>query len=57
VAAGHMFSDIVEPSIKVGNKAWYTVPLSILVHTVLIGAVIIIPLMAADMLPTPPSTG
>ena len=49
-----MFGDIVEPSIKVGSKKWYTVPLSILVHTVIIGAVVIIPLMAADVLPTPP---
>ena len=49
-----MFSDVVEPSIKVGSQKWYTVPLSIIVHTALIGAVIIIPLMAADALPTPP---
>ena len=50
-----MFGDIVEPSIKVGSQKWYTVPLSIIVHTAIIGAVVIIPLMAADVLPTPPS--
>ena len=50
-----MFGDIVEPSIKVGSKKWYTVPLSIIVHTVIIGALIIIPLMAFDALPTPPT--
>ena len=50
-----MFGDIVEPSIKVGSQQWYTVPLSIIVHTAIIGAVVIIPLMAADVLPTPPS--
>ena len=50
-----MFGDIVEPSIKVGSQKWYTVPLSIIVHTVIIGAIVIIPLMAADVLPTPPS--
>src|SRR5437868_4259489 len=49
-----MFGDVVEPSIKIGSKKWYTVPLSIATHTVIIGAVIIIPLMAADVLPTPP---
>src|SRR6202022_3502817 len=49
-----MFRDVVEPSIKVGSQKWYTVPLSIIVHTAIIGAVIIIPLMAADVLPTPP---
>ena len=31
-----MFGDVVDPSIKVGGQKWYTVPLSILVHTVLI---------------------
>jgi protein TonB len=48
-----MFGDVVEPSIKVGSQAWYTVPLSILAHVALFAAVIIIPLMAADVLPTP----
>src|SRR5471032_3338167 len=50
-----MFGDVVEPSIKVGSQKWYTVPLSIIVHTAIIGAIVIIPLMAADVLPTPPS--
>ena len=50
-----MFGDVVNPSIKVGSQKWYTVPLSIIVHTAIIAAVIIIPLMAADVLPTPPS--
>jgi hypothetical protein len=55
VAHGEMFGDIVEPSIKVGSQKWYTVPVSIIVHTAIIAAVVIIPLMAADVLPTPPS--
>ena len=50
-----MFGDVVDPSIKVGTRAWYTVPLSIIVHTAILAAVVIIPLMAADVLPTPPS--
>ena len=50
-----MFGDIVEPSIKVGSQKWYTIPLSIVVHTVIIAALIIIPLMAFDALPTPPA--
>ena len=48
-----MFGDVVEPSIKVGSKKWYTVPLSILIHVLVIGSIIIIPLMATDVLPTP----
>src|ERR671937_404660 len=50
-----MFGDIVEPSIKVGSKKWYTIPVSIIAHTAIIGALIIIPLMAFDALPTPPA--
>ena len=40
--AREMFGDVVEPSIKVGSQMWYTVPVSIIVHTAIIGAVIII---------------
>jgi TonB family protein len=50
-----MFGDVANPSVRVGSQAWYTVPVSILAHVVLFGAVIIIPLMAADVLPTPPT--
>src|SRR6478752_2496388 len=50
-----MFGDVVDPSVKLGSQKWYTVPLSILAHVALFAAVIIIPLMATDVLPTPPS--
>ena len=49
-----LFGDVVSPSITIGSKKWYTVPLSFLVHAVVIGAIVIVPLMAADVLPTPP---
>ena len=50
-----MFGDVVDPSIKLGSQKWYTVPLSIIAPVVLFAAVIIFPLMASDVLPTPPS--
>ncbi|HXW06211.1 MAG TPA: energy transducer TonB [Vicinamibacterales bacterium] len=50
-----MFGDVVDPTVRVGSQAWYTVPLSIIAHVILFGAVIIIPLMATDVLPTPPT--
>ena len=50
-----MFGDVVDPSIKLGSQKWYTVPLSIVAHVAIFAAVIIIPLMAADVLPTPPT--
>ena len=52
---GHLFRDVVEPSIKVGDRRGYTVPLSIAAHALLIAVVIIVPLVLTDssMLPTP----
>ncbi len=50
-----MFGDVVDPSIKVGTKKWYTIPLSILTHTIGLGALIVVPLLATDILPTPQS--
>src|SRR5437762_11842043 len=50
----NMFGDIVDSSVKVGSRKGYTVPLSIAVHVVIIGAIIIVPLMAYDILPAPP---
>ena len=50
-----MFGDVVAPSIKVGSQKWYTVPLSIIANVVVFAAIIIIPMMATDLLPTPPS--
>ncbi|MEQ1898908.1 MAG: hypothetical protein ABL971_16170, partial [Vicinamibacterales bacterium] len=49
----HMFGDIVDPSVKVGSSQGTTVAISIVVHTVVILGMVIIPLMAADILPTP----
>ena len=48
-----MFSDIVQPSVNVGTRRWYTVPLSIAIHAAAIFVLIVIPLMAYDVLPTP----
>jgi len=50
-----MFNDVVNPTIKIGSKKWYTVPLSIALHVAVIGLFVIVPLMAADILPTPPA--
>ena len=35
-----MFGDVVQPSIKVGSKKWYTVPLSIAVHSTILAALV-----------------
>jgi protein TonB len=48
-----MFRDVVDPSIHVGQKHSYTLPLSIAVHVVLVGTLIILPLVAPVALPAP----
>jgi hypothetical protein len=50
-----MFGDVVESSIKFGNKQGYSVALTFALEVVVVALVVIIPLMAADVLPTPPS--
>lgn len=50
-----LFGDVVDPSIKMGNKSGYTVFLTMVAEVALLGAIVIVPLMAADILPTPPS--
>jgi len=50
-----LFGNVVRPSITIGSRKWYTLPCSILIHAVAVAAVIIAPLMAADVLPAPPA--
>src|SRR6266498_2937637 len=53
----NMFDDVIGPSITVGGKRRLTVPLSIAAHTIVIAALIMIPLLAVDssFLPAPPA--
>ncbi len=54
--AAEMFRDVVRPSVTVGNTQRYTVPCSIAVHVVAVCALVIVPLLATDTLPSPAST-
>ena len=53
----NMFRDVVDPSIKVGGRRGYTVPFSIVVHTLMVGGAIVFPLVVTngDRWPTPPT--
>ena len=42
-----MFGDVVDPSIKMGNKMWYTVPLTMLIQALVVAALVIVPLMGS----------
>jgi protein TonB len=48
-----IFGDVVNPSPRLGSQSRYTLPLSIAAHAVIAAAVVIAPLMATDVLPTP----
>lgn len=50
-----IFGEVSNPSVKLGSQAWYTVPLSILVHALLLAVVVVVPLVATDVLPSPPN--
>ena len=48
-----LFGDVTRPSISIGNRKWYTVPVSLLSHAVIVVLAVVIPLMATDVLPSP----
>ena len=48
-----MFHDIVQPSIRVGSRRAFALPISIVTHLVVVAILLIIPLMAPGVLPAP----
>ena len=50
-----LFRDVVAPTIRVGSRAWKTIPLSIAAHAVILGGLVVVPLMATGVLPSPQS--
>ena len=51
---GSMFEDVVCPRGKMVRR-WYSLPLSFVAHTAVLGLIVVIPLLATDVLPTPRS--
>ena len=50
-----MFTNVTRPAVRVGAKRWYTVPLSIVVHAVIVAVLVAVPLLATGTLPMTPS--
>jgi protein TonB len=50
-----MFNDVVTPSVKMGNKSGYTVVLTMVAEVLVVAILLIAPLMASGILPSPPS--
>lgn len=51
--AHDLFDDVVDPSVHVGTHPWYSVPLSIVAHVVLVAALIVVPFVGSYGFPTP----
>jgi periplasmic protein TonB len=48
-----MFRDIVEPSVRVGSRKPFALPVSIAVHVILVAVLLLVQLMAPGVLPIP----
>ena len=46
-----LFGDVTRPSISIGNRKWYTVPVSLFSHALVIAVIVIVPILAAPMMP------
>lgn len=52
-----LFRDVVSPTVRVRSSSRYTLVVSIVVHTLVVAAVVIVPLMASGALPTVTGAG
>jgi periplasmic protein TonB len=46
-----LFGDVTRPSISIGNRKWYTVPVSLLSHSIVIAMIVVLPILAAPLMP------
>jgi len=49
-----LFQDVVDPSVKVGDRSFRSLPVSVLLHAVGAVVIVVVALTAGDMLPSPP---
>ena len=47
-----LFGDVTRPSISVGNRKWYTLPLSLFSHSAIVAIIIAIPILAPAAMPS-----
>ena len=49
-----LFGDVVHATMTIGSRKWYTLPLSIVTHVLVIGSVVVVSLFSLDVLPSVP---
>jgi len=47
-----LFGDVTRPSISIGNRTWYTLPLSLFSHSVIVLVLIALPIVAPAVMPS-----
>jgi len=47
-----LFGDVTRPSISIGNRKWYTLPLSLLSHSAIVLLLIALPILAPAVMPS-----
>lgn len=49
---GDLFDDVVDSSVRVGEHRWYSAPVSIVIHGVIVGSLILLPFVNSQVFPT-----
>ena len=52
-----LFGDVTRPSISIGNRKWYTLPVSLFSHSFAVALLLALPILAPSLLPTVFSAG
>jgi protein TonB len=47
-----LFGNVTRPSISIGNRKWYTVPLSLLSHSAIVAILVALPILAPAIMPS-----
>jgi protein TonB len=47
-----LFGDVTHPSISIGNRKWYTLPLSLFSHSAIVAILIALPILAPAVMPS-----
>jgi protein TonB len=50
-----LFGDVVDPSVKVGDRSFRSLPASVLLHAAAVAAVALVAMTSTERLPTPPA--
>jgi periplasmic protein TonB len=47
-----LFGDVTRPSISIGNRKWYTLPVSLISHSAIVAILIALPILAPAVMPS-----